>query len=162
MATKKTTPRRQIAKAKTTRERAARIVANAKRYNAGTRAAISRALDEGHADLAECVKRAERGETILDISGATASVPTMRPEDEAALSELQNFARHLAEALRIARHSPMIPASLYNGLSDALTDFENDLPNLTRLCESESHIILTLNAFIEQTAAQAEKKGGQR
>ena len=161
MTTKKTTPRRQIAKAKTTRERAARIVANAKRYNAGTRAAISRALDEGHADLAECVKRAERGETILDISGTTASVPTMRQESEAAISELQNFAYHLAEALRIARYNPMIPASLYNGLADALLDFENDLPNLTQLGESEAHILITLEAFIEQTAAQTAKGGAR-
>ena len=40
----------------TIQQRAARIIANAKRYDTGTRAAISRALDEGHADLAECVK----------------------------------------------------------------------------------------------------------
>jgi len=48
-------------------------------------------------------------------------------------AELQNFAHHLAEALRIARYSPMIPASLYNGLADALVDFENDLPSLSRV-----------------------------
>jgi len=136
-------------KGKTLRQRAAAIIANAKRYNAGTRAAISRALDEGHADLAECVKRAERGETILDIS-------TAPPADE-----LRSFAHHLAEALRIARYSPMIPASLYNGLANALNDFENDLPSLTRLCESEPHILLTLNAFIEQTAARREKGGAR-
>jgi len=145
----------------TIQQRAARIIANAKRYDTGTRAAISRALDEGHADLAECVKRAERGETILDISGTTASVPTMRQESEAAISELQNFAYHLAEALRIARYNPMIPASLYNGLADALLDFENDLPNLTQLGESEAHILITLEAFIEQTAAQTAKGGAR-
>ncbi len=74
-------------------------------------------------------------------------------------AELQNFAHHLAEALRIARYSPMIPASLYNGLANALNDFENDLPSLTGLCESEPHILLTLNTFIEQTAAQTAKGG---
>lgn len=149
-------------KAKTIKQRAARIIANAKRYDADTRAAISRALDEGHADLAECVKRAERGETILDISGQTATMPTMRPEDAAAIFDLQNFAHHLAEAIRIARENPMIPASFYNGLADALIDFENDLPSLSRVSESEAHILITLNAYIEQTAARAEKKGGAR
>jgi len=77
-------------------------------------------------------------------------------------AELQNFAHHLSEALRIARYSPMIPASLYNGLADALLDFENDLPSLTRVSESESHILITLNAFIEQTAAPTEKGGARR
>jgi hypothetical protein len=55
----------------------------------------------------------------------------------------------------------MIPASLYNGLANALNDFENDLPSLTRLCESEPHILLTLNAFIEQTTARIEKGGAR-
>jgi hypothetical protein len=76
-------------------------------------------------------------------------------------SELSHFAHHLAEAIRIARENPMIPASLYNGLSDALLDFENDLPSLARVNESEAHILITLNAFIEQTAARTEK-GGKR
>ena len=78
-----------------------------------------------------------------------------------AADELRSFAHHLAEAIRIARHSPLIPASLYNGLSDVLIDFENDLPSLACVSESEAHILLTLNAFIEQTAAQTEK-GGKR
>jgi hypothetical protein len=82
--------------------------------------------------------------------------------NEGKAAELQNFAHHLAEALRIARYSPMIPASLYNGLADALIDFENDLPSLSRVSESEAHILITLNAYIEQTAARAEKKGGAR
>ncbi len=73
--------------------------------------------------------------------------------------ELKQFAHHLAEALRIAHYSPMIPASLYNGLADVLIDFENDLPSLARVSESEPHILITLNAFIEQTAARAEKGG---
>jgi len=148
-------------KAKMIKERAARIIANAKRYDTDTRAAISRALDEGHADLAECVKRAERGETILDITGTTATMPTMRPEDAAAIAELQNFAHHLAEAIRIARESSMIPASFYNGLADALIDFENDLPSLARVSESEAHILITLNAYIEQTTEQTEKGGAK-
>jgi hypothetical protein len=81
--------------------------------------------------------------------------------DTAAISDLQDFAHHFAEAIRIARAHPMIPASLYNGLADALIDFENDLPSLSRLSESESHIILTLNAFIEQTRERTEKGGAK-
>ncbi len=88
---------------------------------------------------------------------STKKVTQPKPTDE-----LKDFAHHLAEALRIARYSPMIPASLYNGLANALNDFENDLPSLTRLCESEPHILLTLNAFIEQTAARREKGGARR
>jgi hypothetical protein len=86
---------------------------------------------------------------------------TVRPESATAISELKDFAHHLSEALRIARYSPMIPASLYNGLADALNDFENDLPSLTRVSESEAHILITLNAFIEQTAARTEKGGAR-
>jgi hypothetical protein len=85
---------------------------------------------------------------------STKKVTQPKPTDE-----LKDFAHHLAEALRIAHHSPMIPASLYNGLADALNDFENDLPSLTRMSESEPHILLTLNAFIEQTRERTEKGG---
>jgi hypothetical protein len=83
-------------------------------------------------------------------------------------AELQNFAHHLAEAIRIARDNPILPARLYNGLANALNDFENDLPSLARLSESEAHILITLNAFIEQTAAKVltnldkTPKGGAR
>ncbi len=86
---------------------------------------------------------------------------TTRQGSAKASAELTDFAHHLAEALRIARYSPMIPASLYNGLADALNDFENDLPSLTRMSESEPHILLTLNAYLEQTAEQAEKGGAR-
>ncbi len=86
---------------------------------------------------------------------------TARRQSAKDNAELQNFAHHLAEAIRIARENPMIPASLYNGLADALIDFENDLPSLSRVSESESHISLTLTAFIEQTAERREKGGAR-
>jgi hypothetical protein len=86
---------------------------------------------------------------------------TVRRGSAKASAELTDFAHHLAEALRIARNNPTIPASLYNGLADVLIDFENDLPSLSRVNESEPHIFLTLNAFIEQTAEQAEKGGAR-
>ncbi len=70
--------------------------------------------------------------------------------------ELQNFAHHLAEVIRIARNNPILPASHYNGLADALMNFENSLPSLARVSESEPHILLTVNAFIEQTAEKGD------
>jgi hypothetical protein len=75
--------------------------------------------------------------------------------------ELKQFAHHLAEAIRIARDNPILPARLYNGLANALNDFENDLPSLARVSESEAHIRLTIDAFIEQTTEQTEKGGAK-
>ncbi len=60
-------------KAKTIRQRAEAIINNKRRYDSDTREAIFNALAKKHADLAECVKRAERGETILDITAPPAS-----------------------------------------------------------------------------------------
>jgi len=72
-------------------------------------------------------------------------------------AELRDFAHHLAEAIRIARDNPILPARLYNDLADALLSFENNLPSLARVSESEAHIRLTIDAFIEQTAERREK-----
>ncbi len=135
------------------RERAGAIIANLDAYDTDTRDAIYNALEGVPAQLAELVTRAEAGETILDCTDAA------HARDAAAIADLQNFAHHLAEAIRIARENPMIPASFYNGLADALIDFENDLPSLARVSESEAHILITLNAFIEQTATRTEKGG---
>jgi hypothetical protein len=156
MSTKKnSTTRRGSAKDKIIRERAARVIANLDAYDTDTRDAIYNALEGVPATLAELVTRAEAGETILDCTDAA------HTGDAAAIADLQDFAHHFSETIRIARENPMIPASLYNGLADALIDFENELPSLARVSESEAHILITLNAFIEQTAAQTEK-GGKR
>jgi hypothetical protein len=53
-------------KAKTIRQRAQAIIDNKRRYDSDTREAIFNAMVKKHADLADCVTRAERGETILD------------------------------------------------------------------------------------------------
>ncbi len=60
-------------KAKTIRQRAQAIIANKRRYDSDTREAVFNAMVKKHADLAECVTRAERGETILDITAPPAS-----------------------------------------------------------------------------------------
>ncbi len=150
---KHSTARRASAKDKIIRERAGAIIANLDAYDNDTRDAIYNALEGVPATLAELVTRAEAGETILDCTDAA------HARDAAAIADLQNFAHHFSETIRIARHSPTIPASLYNGLADVLLDFENDLPSLARVNESEPHILITLNAYIEQTATRAEKGG---
>ncbi len=81
---------------------------------------------------------------------------TKKATPAAHAAELRDFAHHLAEVIRIARDSPILPACLYNDLADAFCNFENNLPSLARVSESEPHILLTINAFIEQTA----EKGG--
>jgi hypothetical protein len=55
-------------KPKTSRDRAQAIINNKRRYDLETRQAIAAALQSNAPDLKECVIRAERGETILDIS----------------------------------------------------------------------------------------------
>ena len=133
----------------TIRQRAGAIIADVQGYDAETRAAVFNALEDH--ELAELVRRAEAGETILDTTGE-------RPAED---HDLRDFAHYLSNALRIARYNPLIPASLYNGLADALNDFENDLPSLARVSESEPHILLTLEAYATPTAAQTAK-GGER
>lgn len=44
-------------------------------------------------------------------------------------AELDAFARHLAEALRLTRTRPDIPAQLYNDIAGAFTEFQNRTPN---------------------------------
>lgn len=150
---KKATPRKSNAKqqAQIIRQRAAAIIANLDDYNNDTRDAIYNALEGVPGELAELVKRAGAGDIILDCRGS------VHPPVET--NELKDFAHHLSEAIRIARENPIIPASLYNSLADALFGFENDLPSLSRVSESEAHIMLTIESYIEQTAEQTAKGG---
>jgi hypothetical protein len=59
-------------KTKTITERAHAILDNSTRYDEDTRQAIANALKNGTDDLRESVRRAERGETILDLAGEQA------------------------------------------------------------------------------------------
>jgi hypothetical protein len=72
MTTKKTAQKKTTAR-HTLKGRAEAIIANKRRYDSGTREAIFNALTTKAADLKECVIRAERGETILDITAPPAS-----------------------------------------------------------------------------------------
>jgi hypothetical protein len=66
-AQKKTTARHTL------KGRAEAIINNKRRYDSDTREAIFNALTTKAADLKDCIIRAERGETILDITAPPAS-----------------------------------------------------------------------------------------
>jgi KaiC/GvpD/RAD55 family RecA-like ATPase len=68
MTTKKATTKRRAARRPSVKERARQIIADAGRYDEETREAVRNALEEGHDDLAEIVRRAESGETVLDLT----------------------------------------------------------------------------------------------
>jgi len=75
MQKKDTTARKTsvTSKAKNIRQRAEAIINNKRRYDSDTREAIFNALTTKAADLKDCIIRAERGETILDITAPPAS-----------------------------------------------------------------------------------------
>jgi gamma-glutamylcysteine synthetase len=70
-------------------------------------------------------------------------------------AELDAFAHHLAEALRIARTSDSIPQSFYNSLAEAWNDCTNELECFrdATLTDSKRFIRLALEM-------EAEQKGG--
>lgn len=117
MATKKTTTKRGVkrrAATKTVEQRATTIIDDTARYDADTREAIRRALeDTGDTDeLFELVRRAERGDRILDLTGEP-------PRDAPTLPEL----------LSAVLNHPDLPAQLEEALSEVINDLFNDLPS---------------------------------
>ncbi len=112
MQKKDTTVRkpRTARNAKTIRQRAQAIIDNKRRYDSDTREAIFNAMVKKHADLAECVRRAERGETILDLT-------TEEAQSNAELLEgIPALAAHISAVLT----HPDTPAVMYNALADAV------------------------------------------
>jgi hypothetical protein len=97
-------------KAKTIRQRAQAIINNKRRYDSDTREAIFNAMVKKHADLAECVRRAERGETILDLTSEEALANVER------LQGIPTLAAHISAVLT----HPDTPAVMYNALADAV------------------------------------------
>ena len=78
---------------------------------------------------------------------------------KAAAEELDAFARHMSEVLRIARTSDFFTSRFYNGLADAWNDFLNEMPALGEFQESEEYIRLALRA---DGCQRAEKGGGAK
>jgi hypothetical protein len=84
---------------------------------------------------------------------------TATRKGQAAKEELDAFAHHLAECLRISRTNPFITTRFYNDLGDAWNDFTNDMPDLSGFCQSEEYIRLALHTDQRQ---RAQNKGGER
>jgi hypothetical protein len=80
---------KQKARRQSVKERARAIVAGAPGYDEETRHSIKNSLDENDPDLAELVRRAERGETILDVSRPLGGVPVEGQPDAAAVAYAQ-------------------------------------------------------------------------
>ncbi|HEX3560331.1 MAG TPA: hypothetical protein VHU19_14080 [Pyrinomonadaceae bacterium] len=76
MTAKKATTKKRPARRPSVKERARQIIADAKGYDEETREAVGRALEEGHDDLAEVVRRAESGETVLDLTASSSPALT--------------------------------------------------------------------------------------
>ncbi len=130
-------------KAKTIRQRAQAIIANKRRYDSDTREAIFNAMVKKHADLAECVRRAERGETILDLTSEEALANVER------LQGIPTLAAHISAVLT----HPDTPAVMYNALADAV----NSLNAPRGHFDSAAYIELCLRAD-----AKSARKGGTR
>jgi hypothetical protein len=119
-------------KAKTIRQRAQAIIKNLRRYDSDTREAIFNAMVKKHADLAECVRRAERGETILDLTSEEALANVER------LQGIPSLAAHISAVLT----HPDTPAVMYNALADAV----NGLDAPRKHFDSAAYIELCLRA----------------
>jgi hypothetical protein len=73
--------------------------------------------------------------------------------------ELDAFAHHFAEVLRIARTSEAFSVHFSNALGDAWNDFNNEMPSLTGFYHSEEYIRLALTTAMRQ---RKDEKGGAR
>jgi hypothetical protein len=81
--------------------------------------------------------------------------PQGATKGKADVEELDAFARHFSEVLRIARNNPLISTRLFNDLADAWCNFENTISNSDNMHHSEGLIRLALRY-------NAEQKGGAK
>jgi hypothetical protein len=125
-AQKKTTARHTL------KGRAEAIIANKRRYDSDTREAIFNAMVKKHADLAECVKRAERGETILDLTSEEALANVER------LQGIPTLAAHISAVLT----HPDTPVAMYNAIADVVNDLDKPRGHF----DSAAYIELCLRA----------------
>jgi hypothetical protein len=80
------------------------------------------------------------------------------PKPQGDVDELRTFAHHFAIAIRIARHNPLISATIYDAMADALTDFQNEMPSNGEFQETEAFILLMLETDRQQRAV---RRGGK-
>jgi hypothetical protein len=131
-------------KVKTIRQRAQAIIDNKRRYDSDTREAIFNAMVKKHADLADCVKRAERGETILDLTSEEALANVER------LQGIPTLAAHISAVLT----HPDTPAVMYNALADGV----NSLEQPRKYFDGAAYIELCLRENAK-AAREAEREG---
>jgi hypothetical protein len=130
------------------RERAQAII-NSKSYDEDTRKSIAHMLETSDPELAEFVRRAERGEVIADWT---------TPAYEARTRELlaQTPADHLAALLA----HPDTPEVLRQNMRDALREFQNTL-DLAALYQAPQTIRLSFELYEREQQAR-QQKGGTR
>jgi hypothetical protein len=136
-AQKKTTARRYL------KGRAEAIINNKRRYDSDTREAIFNALATKAPDLKDCIIRAERGETILDLTSEEALANVER------LQGIPSLAAHISAVLT----HPDTPAVMYNALADAVNGLDAPRGHF----DSAPYIELCLRANVKAT-----RKGGTR
>jgi hypothetical protein len=137
MTTKKTVQKKTTAR-HTLKGRAEAIIANKRRYDSDTREAIFNALATKAPDLKDCVTRAERGETILDLTSEEALANVER------LQGIPALAAHISAVLT----HPDTPAVMYNALADAVNGL--DAPRVQ--FDSAAYIELCLRANAKATS----------
>ena len=125
-------------------QRARAIIDDPSRYDADTRHAVRNALEGESPDLAEYVRRAEQGDTILDLVK-----PLEGPPDGIAA-----LAEHIAAVLA----HPETPEALYNAIVDEFTDWSNDY--LNSIEKTASFIESCL--LYHQSAQREQPEGGTR
>jgi hypothetical protein len=88
-----------------------------------------------------------KGQAMTDKKSTTKGGRKGKADDNK--KELDDFAHHLAEVLRIARTNPLIPSRLYNGISEAWTAAQT---NTVTFYESPEFIRLMVSRMKERGA----------
>ena len=129
------------AKRQTLKQRAQAILDNPGCYDEDTRHAVRNALEGNAPDLAEYVRRAARGETILDLEK-----PLEAPHGIAALAE------HIAAVLT----HPETPPPLYEAIANQLSTWSSGY--LDSICNTAPYIESCL--LYHQREQQEQPEGG--
>ena len=132
------------AKRQTLKQRAQAILDNPGCYDEDTRHAVRNALEGNAPDLAEYVRRAEHGETILDLAKPLEG----QPDGIAALAE------HIAAVLA----HPETPEALYNAIVDELSNWSSNY--LSVVDKTAPYIESCL--LYHQRAQREQPEGGTR
>ena len=123
------------AKRQTLKQRALAIIDNHHQYDEDTRHAVRNLLEEKSPDLAEFVRRAERGETILDLVKPLEAAP-----DQAASADPDTFIRQCLPGVDGLRPDAAQAMRLVNSILHPASQMEaahalHDLLHLIGWCD---------------------------